>query len=432
MCPTCRRPVVTAPPPNPQAQAGAAQGANPPAAQGAQPGQPQNGRPPVRARFFNLGPVRIGFANGPAGQMNDIVNQMRNPQAQANQAGAQPAAQQGPNHLGLQEPYLPQAHGAAMQAPAIGMPGMQTARAGASTQLQLMQIEQRILQDAQNLQLEQQQVALLRVMEAEMARLRAQYAPNQQLGAAGQYQSPFPTTQEVLHGANAQSLSNGHENLPQGMVLPEGWTLMPLHRQEGAAASTVPASATAAGSRQNVPETGGEQSAPPQGQSSDAESTTPMATEQSRGPRAPEQTTQDPAPLAANSTTGPTDDRGSPLFVPTALVAEALASSLASETPAPSQPQPQPEPQQPDSGTPVSQPTPAPVPWSSGSWGFDNPATGETVEAAETPTSSSETTTEQKPEAEAEAEAQHSRNEAYAGKGKGRAVEVEDASDQDA
>ena len=426
MCPTCRRPVVTAPPANPEAQAGAAQGANPPAAQGAQQGQPQNGRPPVRARFFNLGPVRIGFANGPAGQMNDIVNQMRNPQAQANQAGAQPAAQQGPNHLGLQEPYLAQAHGAAMHAPVIGVHGMPAVRAVASTQMQLMQIEQRILQDAQNLQLEQQQVALLRVMEAEMARLRAQYAPNQQLGGAGQYQSPFPTTQEVLHGANAQSLSNGHENMPQGMVLPEGWTLMPLHRQEGATASTGPATASAAGSRPSMPETSGEQSAPPQGQSSDIQNSTAEAAEHSRAPHAPEQTTQASAPLAANSTTGPTDERGSPLFVPTAPVADVPASSLSSETQATSQPQP--EQQQPDSETTVSQPTPAPVPWSSGSWGFDNPATEEASRPTET-TSSSETNTAQQ---QSEAEAQDSNNEAYAGKGKGRAVEVEDAPDQDA
>jgi E3 ubiquitin-protein ligase synoviolin len=427
MCPTCRRPVVTTPPPNPQAQAGAAQGANPPAAQGAQQGQPQNGRPPVRARFFNLGPVRIGFANGPAGQMNDIVNQMRNPQAQAqeNQAGAQPAAQQGPNHLGLQEPYLPQAPGPGLHAPAIGVPGMHPARAVASTQMQLMQIEQRILQDAQNLQLEQQQVALLRVMEAEMARLRAQYTPNQQLGGAGitsQYQSPFPTTQEVLHGANGQSLSNEHENLPQGLVLPEGWTLMPLQRQEGAATSTVPASATAAGSRHTMPETSGEQSTPSQGQSSDAQSTAAEATEQSRASRAPEQTTQASAPLTADSTAGPTDEGGSPLFVPTAPAADVPASSLPSESQAPSQSQPQ----QSKSDATVSQPTPAPVPWSSGSWGFNNPATEEAAKTTET--SGSETNAEQ----QSGAEAQDSNNEAYAGKGKGRAVEVEDAPDQDA
>jgi E3 ubiquitin-protein ligase synoviolin len=434
MCPTCRRPVVTTPTPNPQAQAGAAQGANPAAPQGAQQGQPPNGRPPVRARFFNLGPVRIGFANGPAGQMNDIVNQLRNPQAQAqaNQAGAQPVAQQGPNHLGLQEPYLPQAHGAAVHAPAIGVPGMQAARPVASTQLQLMQIEQRILQDAQNLQLEQQQVALLRVMEAEMARLRAQYAPTQQLGGAGvgsQYQSSFPTTQEVLHGANAQSLSNGNENLPQGLVLPEGWTLMPLHRQEGAAAtSTVPTAALATTSQRNVPDISGGQSAPPHGQSSEAQIITAEATEQERAPRGPEQTTQ---ASAADSAAGPTDERGSPLFVPTAPVADApAASSLSSETLAPSHaPSPQSEPQQPNNEAPVSQPTPAPVPWSSGSWGFDNPATAETTTEAATDATSSEPSREPQPDAEAQ---DSNSNEVYAGKGKGRAVEVEDAPDQDA
>jgi E3 ubiquitin-protein ligase synoviolin len=431
MCPTCRRPVVTAPPANTQAQAGAAQGANPAAAQGAQQGQQQNGRPPVRARFFNLGPVRIGFANGPAGQMNDIVNQMRNPQAQANQAGAQPAAQQGPNHLGLQEPYLPQAHGTAVNAPAIGVPGMQPARAVASTQMQLMQIEQRILQDAQNLQLEQQQVALLRVMEAEMARLRAQYTPSQQPGGVGlgsQYQSPFPTTQEVLHGANAQSLSNGNENLPQGLVLPEGWTLMPLHRQDGATASTAPASTSAAGSRRDVPETSGEQSAPAQSQSSESQITTAETAEQGRAPHPPAQTTQASAPLAADSTTGPTDETGSPLFVPTAPVADAPTSPLPTQNQAPSQAQQQVEQTQPESEATLSQPTPAPVPWSSGSWGFDNnPATEEAPKATQA-TTSSETNTEPQPETEAP----DSTNEAYAGKGKGRAVEVEDAPDQDA
>jgi E3 ubiquitin-protein ligase synoviolin len=309
---------------------------------------------------------------------------------------------------------------------------MQAARPVASTQLQLMQIEQRILQDAQNLQLEQQQVALLRVMEAEMARLRAQYAPTQQLGGAGvgsQYQSSFPTTQEVLHGANAQSLSNGNENLPQGLVLPEGWTLMPLHRQEGAAAtSTVPTAALATTSQRNVPDISGGQSAPPHGQSSEAQIITAEATEQERAPRGPEQTTQ---ASAADSAAGPTDERGSPLFVPTAPVADApAASSLSSETLAPSHaPSPQSEPQQPNNEAPVSQPTPAPVSWSSGSWGFDNPATAETTTEAATDATSSEPSREPQPDAEAQ---DSNSNEVYAGKGKGRAVEVEDAPDQDA
>jgi len=445
MCPTCRRPVVTAPPPNTQTQAGAVQGANPPAAPGAQQGQPQNGRPPVRARFFNLGPVRIGFANGPAGQMNDIVNQMRNPQAQANQAGAQPPAQQGPNHLGLQDPYLPQAPGIATQPPATGVPNLQATRAVASTQMQLMQIEQRILQDAQNLQLEQQQVALLRVMEAEMARLRAQYAPSQHFGGAGvgsQYQSPFATTQEVLHGANAQSLSNGHEELPQGMVLPEGWTLMPLHRQEGAMATTAPTITRAASPRHNMPETRGEQSALPQGHSSDALGTRTEPTEHGGEPRAP----QASAPLAADSTTtGPTDERGSPLFLPTASVADAPASSLLAESQAPSQQQPQQQ-DQPTSETTAPQPTPAQVPWSSGSWDFNNnennnnnnqattPSTKAPVETARSATNTEQQQQQQQQSEEAEKAQQDSNNNeaAYEGKGKGRAVEVEDAPDQDA
>jgi E3 ubiquitin-protein ligase synoviolin len=261
-------------------------------------------------------------------------------------------------------------------------------------------------------------VALLRVMEAEMARLRAQYAPNHQFGVAAsssQNQSPFATTQQVLHGANAQSISNGHENLPQGLVLPEGWTLMPLHRQEGATTSTVPVATPATGSRHNAPEPSGEQSTALQGQSSDALGTTAEVTQQS---------STSPAPLAVDSTTGPTDERGSPLFVATAPVAGAPASSLQSENQAPTQPQPQP--QHTNSDATVSQPTPERVPWSSSSWGFDDQTTEDSAKATET--SASATSPEQQPEAEA----QGSNEEAYAGKGKGRAVEVEDAPDQDA
>jgi hypothetical protein len=46
-------------------------------------------------------------------------------------------------------------------------------------------------------------------------------------------------------------MSNGHPNLPQGMVLPEGWTLMPLNRQEGTAPAAIP---TAVNAQPNAPE----------------------------------------------------------------------------------------------------------------------------------------------------------------------------------
>jgi E3 ubiquitin-protein ligase synoviolin len=415
MCPTCRRPVVVTPPPNAQAQAGAARGVVP-AAPGVQPGQAPNGRPPVRARFFNLGPVRIAFANGPVAQMNDIVNQMQNPQVQNNQAGAQPPVQQGPNHLGLQEPYLPQAAGAVLNAPHLP-----PARAVVPMQVQLVQIEQRILQDAHNLQLEQQQVALLRVMEAEMARLRAQYLPDQQ--ATGirsgfhQTQAPFVPTQEVLHGTATRVMQNGHANLPQGLVLPEGWTLMPLNRQEG----TAPASgSTSANLQPNTPETSNVQMPVLQhAQNGEIRRTASERLDgESTEPPAPQQTTQ--AALTEPST-GPTDDRGSPLFVPTAPIQTSPAPAQPEiQSPTPTRTQ---RPEQ-NSTSPSTESTNAP--WTSGSWDFNDQLTEESSPRGKS-SSAAEANTEQLSES-----ATTNDGEAYAGKGKARAVEVEDASDQDA
>jgi E3 ubiquitin-protein ligase synoviolin len=399
MCPTCRRPVVVTPPPNAQAGgAEAAQGINP-AAPGGQPGNAQNGQPPVRARFFNLGPVRIAFANGAAGQMNDIVNQMRNPQAQNNQAGAQPPAQQGPNHLGLQDPYIPQAGGPVFNAPMAALPNMQAARAAVPTQIQLMQIEQRIMQDAQNLQLEQQQVALLRVMEAEMARLRAQHMAAQQVaGVSGGFhnQPHFAPSQEVLHGAPSRAMSNGHPNLPQGMILPEGWTLMPLNRQEGTAPASIP---TAVNAQPNAPDASTVET-PAHAQSSNVP------------PTAPEATALPSTELSA----GPTDERGSPLFVPT-LPAANQPTQPEIQSPTPTRTQ------NPENTTPSAEPTN--TPWTSGSWGFNEQIPAEPAQPNNG--SATETTAQQQPQPEKEES-----GEAYAGKGKGKAVEVEDASDQDA
>jgi E3 ubiquitin-protein ligase synoviolin len=336
--------------------------------------------------------------------MNDIVNQMRNPQAQNNQAAAQPAAQQGPNHLGLQDPYLPQAQGGLPNIPVTGLPIMQAARAPVPTQVQLMQIEQRILQDAQNLQLEQQQVALLRVMEAEMARLRAQYVPAQQNAAAGfgiQHQVPFAPSQEHLRAAADRVMSNGHANLPQGMVLPEGWTLMPLQRQEGTAPTSTQ---TAPTSQTTAPEP--------------STSATPARLDVEQRPNGtpePQQTAQAPPTAPAESAAGPTDERGSPLFVPTAPAQTTPAAPTQPEiqSPTPTRTQHQ--------DTTVTSPSAAPAnaPWNSGSWGFgDQPASSEPAQ----PTA----------ESNGEEQSQPENAEGYAGKGKGKAVEVEDAPDQDA
>jgi E3 ubiquitin-protein ligase synoviolin len=268
------------------------------------------------------------------------------------------------------------------------------------------------MQDAQNLQLEQQQVALLRVMEAEMARLRAQHMSAQQVAGVGsgfQHQAHFAPTQEVLHGAASRAMSNGHPNLPQGMVLPEGWTLMPLNRQEGTAPATVP---TAVNAQPNVQEAS-TVGIPAHAQSS---SIPPAAPQTSNGAThntsEPQQTTQAAPPTEPSA--GPTDERGSPLFVPTVPTdTEPTQPEIHSPTPTRTQ--------HPENTSTSPSAEPANTPWTSGSWGFN-----EQIPARPSNGSAAETTAEQQlPETEES-------GAAYAGKGKGKAVEVEDASDQDA
>ncbi|MGZ9928170.1 hypothetical protein ACXYTC_24645, partial [Escherichia coli] len=77
-------------------------------------------------------------------------------------------------------------NGANQQAPNAAATGMQPAvgsghnrRAAVPVNIQLMQVEQRIMQEAHNLGIEQQQLTQLRAMEAELSRLRAQLIPAQ-------------------------------------------------------------------------------------------------------------------------------------------------------------------------------------------------------------------------------------------------------------
>ncbi|KAK5125097.1 hypothetical protein LTR85_000771 [Meristemomyces frigidus] len=447
VCPTCRRPVITP-------ADGAAQPGQPgaPGANGAIPGQAgQPGQPAQnRARIFNLGPVRIGFLNGPGDQIQNIVNQMRNnPQADPNQAGALNAAaaappqQQGPNHLGLQNPYLAgghlgHAHGAA--------------RAAVPTQIQMMQLEQRLMQEAHNLGVEQQQLAVLRLMEAEMARLRAGHLPAHLpvgTGMAAQRQAHgfqmgggmpafapshvHPQAPEMLRGNPQQQLANGANGLPQGLVLPEGWTVMPLSRSAAiGGAQGVP------GTRMTSSRAGGVETtrhvAPPS--SPAGQQAAPAAPAASGNAPAIQTTTNGaasaPTATASDGQAGPADESGSPLFVPTAAVASNATGAV---DPTLSSAQPPPNPPATEQAAPAtdarqapqlaaSEPSGSSAPWTANDgWSFvgqngDTSTNGQPPQPAEN----------QVPAADgspAESTVQP------ADKGKGRAVELEDASDEE-
>ena len=264
VCPTCRRPVVV-----PSSNPNAPQQGNPPGQAGQQ--QAQRGQAPQRqgrARILNFGPIRIGFLNGPGDQIQNLLRQMQNQnQNQPNQANQQQRIQAGgdagnhpgPNHLGLQVPY-------ANGGPNNGAVAPTGLRATVPTHIQLQQIEQRLVQESQALGLEHQQLNTLRAMEGHLAYLRTlQQQQQQQNGAQPQarqappqlpvqvlpqpYGTPlfppmgFPPMQQFpqpqpqpFHGSASQMLRRGEEGLPEGLVLPDGWTLMPLRPMGGQAA----------------------------------------------------------------------------------------------------------------------------------------------------------------------------------------------------
>ena len=124
------------------------------------------------------------------------------------------------------------------------------------THVQLQQIEQRIMQDAQALGLEQQQLNTLRAMETQLTYLRnLQQLQNGSNGQQRQANPPAlaasflgpnngwypqwpglpslpqpPLQAQTFHGNSTQVLRRGDEALPEGLVLPEGWTLTPVDR----------------------------------------------------------------------------------------------------------------------------------------------------------------------------------------------------------
>ena len=421
VCPTCRRPVVVAAA-TANAQQGNGQGQ---AGQQGQRGQGQQRQ--GRARILNFGPLRIGFLNGPGDQIGNLLRQMQNQnQNQQNQANQQQGAlagaanQQGPNHLGLQVPY---ANGD-IRGPngAVTTTGL---RATVPTHVQLQQIEQRIIQDAQALGLEQQQLNTLRAMETHLTYLRnlqqQQNGSNAQQRQANtpalaasflgpnngwypQWPPPLPLQPlqaQPFHGNATQVLRRGDEGLPEGLVLPEGWTLTPLRPMGGA-----PSPAPDAVAQSDAPQANGEAAAG---------------------------SSQHSAPQVEQNGDGvPRDENGSPLFVPTvpdaapttngdssvssaqvpaaatsAEQAAPLASTFTSTTAAPSQP--------------VTQNEDTRNPWQAdGGWSFVDPPA---------PTSGQDTESNDQNHNSSTNGAPKSPTQESSSKGKGKQPEVEDVPD---
>jgi E3 ubiquitin-protein ligase synoviolin len=260
VCPTCRNPVVDTPSRTAQ---GAANNANPagqgPQAQlpgqqdGAGPRPPPAGRAPGRGmRMLNLGPLRVGFGQA---NLQDLAQGFGGPQpAQEN------AAAGGPRVYGLELGFPRRLQAQQQATSASNSMGPNT------LQDQLQQIEQQLVAEIRSLQITQQELQLVQLLQTELARLRLvqsggadpltanfQMPQLPQLGPlAGRHTSPFnlPIPQMQRHGvrSNATVIPAGSAELPPGVTIPEGWSLLPLQRLDAGVLQTgnVPALGPAA------------------------------------------------------------------------------------------------------------------------------------------------------------------------------------------
>lgn len=251
------------------------------------PGGQQPPAPRGAMRYINLGPIRLGFAQG-GQEVADLANRM----------GVD---------LNNAVPIPPQ-------------PNNPTAAADLSTmeavRNRLLEVDQRIQQEVrdiqqgiQSVQTAQQEVQLINAMLAELARIRQNQdqgqpqvpIPADQLGqstptpamannpaAGGMPHLPhppmgppmvlpphlhggplqFPMPQLPLQGnfahrmnppitrhgaaANATAIPAGSPDLPEGVVLPQGWSLLPLQRLDPAAATAGAPTSSGLGVQVNI------------------------------------------------------------------------------------------------------------------------------------------------------------------------------------
>jgi E3 ubiquitin-protein ligase synoviolin len=275
VCPTCRRPVLAqAPPPtNTQNQANPGQPnqqnqqmggggfrgilpGNLGQVQPPMPGQPaqapqqaqggQQNRPAGNMRVFNFGPIRIALGNlrlPPPDQPGNVDNANNNNNVMANLA--QHLAQNGnqnQNPAPLAGLGLP-----GINVPVPAFPGA-TAQYPADIQSDILRIQQNIIESMRQLNAQHDQLTYIHALLAELNRLQrasgAATATGLELPPVAALnplnpQQAFPSMTPQAYFANGPVLRQGDAGLPQGVVLPEGWTLRPmaLAPQPGSAAS---------------------------------------------------------------------------------------------------------------------------------------------------------------------------------------------------
>ena len=264
-CPTCRRPVIMPRHHGPADGGNGGAGPQQNAPGGNQPIGPNVGQADgvPRARIYQFGPFRIGFGAGRGDLFRNLHQQIHGNAPQQAPNMNPPGARQIGFGFGFgRPPAAPAAPAPAPVAPTpvpaqTTQPTPSVPSTSANIQSQLQQLEQQILQELENLRVSVHQLQGVRLLQAELQRLRN--LQNTTLESQGTpVQNPpqppsssaapsMPLRREFV--TREPPMPSGDTRLPEGFSLPTGWSLMPLHTPEQlvngqanapAAASTAP------------------------------------------------------------------------------------------------------------------------------------------------------------------------------------------------
>ncbi|KAI9367473.1 hypothetical protein BJX61DRAFT_538036 [Aspergillus egyptiacus] len=240
-CPTCRRPVI-APRTQGAAAVNPAQGNNGLAQQqngplGNQPFQRDGAAEGLpRARIYQFGPFRVGFGAGRGDLFNNLHQQIHQGNAPIQHAdNLNPAgARQIGFGFGFGRPPLP-----AQQPPAATaiQPTPTSTSNVPNFQAQLLQMEQQITNEINSLRVTADQLNLVRLLQTELQRLRSlqlQSPETQNSVSRSPHLPTIPPTPTTTRGQfisdpSISSIGAGDPRLPEGLTLPQGWSLVPLH-----------------------------------------------------------------------------------------------------------------------------------------------------------------------------------------------------------
>jgi E3 ubiquitin-protein ligase synoviolin len=269
VCPTCRRSVLTPPGtsttqgnnpanlgqqnqqhpqgPRPNALQALFRG-NLPQGQQAQPAQPvahggQQNQGQGNMRVFNFGPFRIALGNLQQANANNVGNAFERLRQQAIAInGGQDPTQQNQNQM----PPQAGARFPPLSLPAGPVPGA-VALHPADVQSDILRIQQNIIESLRQLNAQHEQLEVIHGLLGELNRLQQASGVTAATGLELPPIAPLhPQTPSSFapqaYFARGSVLRQGDVGVPQGLTLPEGWTLRPMaraprHGQENGSAS---------------------------------------------------------------------------------------------------------------------------------------------------------------------------------------------------